>query len=41
MLEEVLVQEVRNLQPTDECECRDILTVVGDFDKLALEEVDV
>jgi len=41
VLEEVLVQEVKNLQPTDERECRDILTAVGDFGKLALEEVDV
>jgi len=41
VLEEVLVQGVRNLQPTDERECRDILTAVGDFGKLALEEVDV
>ena len=41
MLEEVLVQGVRNLQPTDECECRDILIAVEEFGKLALEEADV
>ena len=28
---------MRNLQPADECECRDILTIVGNFDQLALE----
>ena len=41
MFEEALVQEVRNLQPTDECEYRDVLIVVGDFGMLALEETDV
>ena len=41
VLEEVLVKGVRNLQPVDECECRDILTAVGDFGELALEEADV
>ena len=41
VFEEVLVQEVRNLQPTDECEYRDVLTIVGDFGVLALEETDV
>jgi len=41
MLQEMPVQGVSDLQPTDECECRDLLTTVGDFDQLALEEVDV
>ena len=29
------------MQPTDKCECRDVLTVVGDLDQLALEVADV
>jgi len=33
----MLVQGVSNLQPADECECRVILTVVGNFDQLALK----
>jgi len=41
VLEEVLVQGMRNLQPAYECECKDILTTVGDFAKLAFKEVDV
>ena len=41
MIEDVLVQGVRNLQVTDEHECRNVLTAVGDFDELALKEADV
>jgi len=41
MLEKVLMQGVRNLQPSDEHKCKDILTAMGDFEKLALKEVDV
>jgi len=41
VLEEVLVQNVRNLQTADECECRHVITAVGDFGELALEEADV
>ena len=41
MIEEVLVQGVRNLQPAGERECRDVLTAVGDLDQLALEVTDV
>jgi len=41
VLEEVLVQGLRNLQPADECECRDVLITVGDFVELASEETDV
>ena len=37
LLQAVLVQEVNDLQP----ECRDLITTVGDFDQLALEEIDV
>jgi len=37
----MLIQGVRNLQPTNERECRDVLTVVGDFGELVLEESDV
>ena len=29
------------MQPTDECECRDVLTAVGDLGQLALDVVDV
>jgi len=32
---------VRNLQPANERECRDVLTAVKDFDEFALEETDV
>ena len=32
---------MRNLQPADERECRDVLIAVENFGKLALEEVDV
>jgi len=41
VLQELLVQGVSNLQPADECECGDLLTRVGDFSQLALEEIDV
>jgi len=41
MLEKVHVHGVRNLQPVDERECRDVLSAVGDFSKLALEEVNI
>ena len=41
MLDEVLVQGVRNLQPVDERESRDIVIAVRDLDELALEEEDV
>jgi len=33
-LEEVLIQGVTNLQPADECECRDVLIAVWDFGEL-------
>ena len=41
MLEEVFVQRVRNMHPADECECRDVLTVVRDFGELTLKEADI
>ena len=41
MLQEVLVQRVRDLQPADKCECCYLLTTVGDLGELALEEIDV
>ena len=31
MLKEVPVQGVSDLQPADECECRYLLSAVGDF----------
>ena len=37
----MLAQRVRDLQPADECECRDVLTAVGDLSQLALEVTDV
>jgi len=37
----MFVQGVRYLQPIDESECRDILTITGDLGELALEEADV
>ena len=39
MLEEVLVQEVRNIQPLMNASAE--TSAVEDFDELALEEVDV
>ena len=41
VLQEAFVQGVSNLQPTDECERRDLFTAIRDFDKWALKEVDV
>jgi len=41
MLEEVLIQGMRNLQSADERECRDLLTAIEDFDELDLEEANV
>ena len=41
VLQEVFVQGVSDLQPTDECERRDLFTTIRDFGKLALKEVDV
>ena len=35
------VRLVRDLQPTDECECRDVLTATGDLGELALDVADV
>ena len=37
----MLVQRERNLQPTDEHECRDIFTTVGHLGKLVLKVADV
>ena len=36
MLQEMFVQGVRDLQPVDEYEYRDVLTVVGDLGQFAL-----
>ena len=36
----MLIQGERNL-PANECECRDILTIVGNFDQLALKIADI
>jgi len=36
---EMLVQEVYDLLPADECECGGLLPSVGDFGLLALEEI--
>jgi len=41
VLQEVLVQRVGDLQPANECECRDILTIVMYFGQLILEEANV
>ena len=41
MLQEMFVHWVRDLQLADECECRDVLTAVGDLSQLALEVADV
>ena len=41
MLQQVLAQGVRNLQPADECKYRYILTAVENLGNLALEVVDV
>ena len=37
----MFIQELRNLQPDDEYECRDILTVVKNFGQLALEVANI
>jgi len=34
----MFVQGVRDLQPADECQCRDILTAVEALDELALKK---
>jgi len=36
----MLVHRVRNLQPIDECECKDILTTTKNFVLLALKVAD-
>ena len=41
MLQEVFVQRMSRLQPVDERVHRDFFTTIGDFDWLALKEVDV
>jgi len=41
VLQEAFVQGVSNLQPTDECERRDLFTAIRDFDMWDLKEVDV
>jgi len=41
VLQEVLVQWMSDVLPTDERECKDFFTIAGDFDDLALEEIDV
>ena len=37
----MFIQGVRELQPADECECKDVLTAVEDLSQLALEVVNV
>jgi len=37
----MFVHGVRDLQPVNECECRDILTAVGDLSQLVLQVADV
>ena len=41
MLQKVLIQEMSNLQPADECECEHLLITIEDLGKLVLKEVDV
>ena len=41
MLQEVLVEGVSNLQPTDECKSSNFLPIVRDFGQLVLEEIEV
>jgi len=41
VLQEVFVQRVSNLQPTDKCERRYLLTTIGDLVELALEEINL
>jgi len=41
VLQDMFVQGVRNLQPADECECRDVLTAIGDLGLFALKVANV
>ena len=41
VLQEKLVQGVRDLHPADEGECGDVLTAIRDLDQLALKVVNV
>ena len=41
VLQEVIVQGMRDLHPTNEHERGDVLTTVGDFGQLALEVADI
>jgi len=40
MLQNIFAQGVRDLQPTDKHECRDVLSAVGNFGQLALKVAD-
>jgi len=37
----MFVQRMRDLQPANECKCRNILTIVGEFGQLALKVANV
>ena len=39
MLQEILILKESHLQSTEECECRYLLTTVGDLGEMVLEEV--
>ena len=41
MLQKIFVQRMRDLQPANECKCRNIHAIVGDFGQLALKLADV
>ena len=41
VLQEVFVQRVSDLQPTDKRERRYLFAAIGDHDELSLEEIDV
>jgi len=41
VIQEMFVQWVRDLQTDDECECKDVLTAVGDLGQLTLKVADV
>jgi len=41
VFQEMFVHGVRDLQLADECQCRDILTEVGDLGHLALKVADI
>ena len=41
MFQEMFIQCVRDLQPADECDCKDVLTTVEDLSQLALEVANV